>query len=84
MNSKTILLRYLRLALIDIRHEAQEIKSSKIYALSDLFHNLPSALDQNEVNYDTLLSGLKESAKSSKAVQEWLENNTPSTYEHDC
>jgi hypothetical protein len=79
MNSKDMLYRFLRLALIDIRHEAKEIESTKIAALSDLFHNLPSALGQNEVNYDKLLNELKERADSQKGLGEWLKNNTPSS-----
>lgn len=77
MGSKETLYRYLHLALIDIRHEANKIESVKVAALSDLFHNLPSALGAEQVNYDQLLNELKERAESQKGLSEWLKNNTP-------
>ena len=78
MQSKDALYKLLQLALIEIRHESQNNGDIKnISVLSDLFHNLPLALSQKDVNYDLLLSKLIEQASHNKGLSAWLKNNNP-------
>jgi hypothetical protein len=76
MTSKNTIYRLLRLALIEIRHEAQQGGDLKnIAALSDLFHNIPSALAADDVDYERLLSDLEIRASGNSGLTRWLTSN---------
>jgi hypothetical protein len=76
MSPKETIHKLLRLALIEIRHEAQQGGDFKnIAALSDLFHNIPLALAADDVDYERLLSDLETRASGDAGLTRWLTNN---------
>ena len=78
MDSKQALHKLLQLALIEIRHEAQHNGDVKnIAVLSDLFHNLPIALSQSNVDHDKLLGELTERSSHNKGLSAWFNSNNP-------
>ena len=75
MKAKKDLFRYLYLALIEIRHDANEREDKKTYALTNLLHTLPLNLAKEEVNYESLLEDLLKKASSDKNLVTWMQNN---------
>jgi hypothetical protein len=76
MSPKETIYKLLRLALIEIRHEAQNGGDVKnIAALSDLFHNIPSALAADDVNYEGLLDDLEAKVAGNAGLTRWLSHN---------
>lgn len=79
MDAKHALHRLLHLALIEIRFLAQtngDIKN--IAALSDLLHNLPLALSQENPDYNKILEEMVERASHNKNLKAWVINNSSS------
>ena len=78
MESRHILYELLQLAFIEIRDESQNNGDTKnIAALSDLFHNLPLALEIKDPDYDVLLNKLIKQASLNQGLSAWVKNNTP-------
>lgn len=73
-NHDDILYKLLNHILIEIREEAHNIGSKKIFHLSDLIHNIPMKLKDSDGNVrEKLLKDIEEEADR-KGVSKWLEN----------
>jgi len=75
MTTKHLLLRLLASALIEIREEGYEIQNKRVFALADLFHNVPGKLarvDRGEMTPDEIMKWLQERAQS-RGIEGWLE-----------
>ena len=75
MSTKKLLFELLYGVLIEIREEAVVLKSNKIKHLTDLFHNLPSELENENNSYDDILKNLISKSSENKNLQKWLEDN---------
>ncbi len=76
MNDKHHIHRLLQLALIEIRHEAQQGGDPRgIAALADLFHNVPLRLAQGDVDYGAVFNDLAERARGNEGLSAWLKAN---------
>jgi hypothetical protein len=72
MTDREILLELMFRAMIEIRADAYESKSTKAFKLADLFHNLPAQLLQ-ETDEREMLEQLRERARI-KGVEPWLDH----------
>lgn len=70
---KKILYKLLHQTLIEIRERAHEIKDKKIFALSDMMHNLPLTLLNDQNSYDDLLKTIEGKAEGHGA-KAWVDN----------
>lgn len=76
MDSKTLVCKLLHRAFLDVRIEAAEIQSDRIFAIADLFHVVPLQMERaehGELSYDEILKGLQNKSYQ-KNVLAWLEN----------
>jgi len=71
---KRLLFKVLYQVLIEIREEAYLIDNKKIHKLSDLTHNLPLGLLNEENESEELMKKLKLQAKS-LGLEKWLEGS---------
>jgi len=72
--------RLLYRALIDIRHEGRELKSSAVFGLADLFHTIPLELERaanGDIDYDDAFKQLLDIAKE-RNYERWIENQLES------
>jgi hypothetical protein len=76
MKAEDILYRILHWALVEIRYEATQAKNHKIFAISDLLHNLPLHLlrAQKEDDYKALLTNLEEITKDNEGLTELIDH----------
>ena len=75
MNTQEKLLRLIYFALIEIRYEAQIGGDlDKIAMLSDLMHNVPTALIGNH-DAEQVMKCLEGKASENPAQEHWLNNN---------
>ena len=76
MDSRQKIYRLLRLALLEIRHlSSNGDQARSIYALSDLMHNIPSALCQQEPDFDKIWQGIIARASGNSGLLRWVEAN---------
>ena len=70
MKSKETLYRILFWALVEVRHEATEVKNHKIFAITHTFHNLPLYLLKatTEEDYEKLLAEVEEMTKDNEGL----------------
>lgn len=71
--NKIYLYQLLYSALIQIREDAYQKKNKKVFWISNLLHNLPSQLMQNDADYKKILNQIVEDAEHYK-MGEWLKN----------
>ena len=72
-DDKATFYRLLYQTLIEIRERAHEIEDKKIFALSDMMHNLPMMLLNDRNSYEDLLSNIEGRAEEHGAKL-WLDN----------
>ena len=77
---KVYLYSLLSSALIQIREDAHENRNKKVFWISNLLHNLPKQLLDENVNYEEILNELKSKAAHDQ-IDRWLENELDSTSE---
>jgi hypothetical protein len=71
---KVLLYRLLYDALIEMRYEAHEGRTDKLFCLANLFHNLPLQLERmerGEVTHEEVMSELQAHAERI-AMTQWL------------
>ena len=73
MEDKEKLLRIIHLAFLEIREEAHEIENKKIFFISNLLHNLPLLLKNENANYKELLESLRKDVAHYN-MERWLED----------
>ncbi|MEO0553896.1 MAG: hypothetical protein AAF149_11880 [Bacteroidota bacterium] len=71
--NKIYLYELLYSALIQIREDAYEKKNKKVFWISNLLHNLPAQLMQDDVDYEKILEKIIKKAEHDK-MGEWLNN----------
>ena len=74
--TKKMLHRLLFDALIDMRVRGYESGDEAIFALSDMFHNVPlqlDGLDRNELSVQDILQEVRERARRHHDAEGWLE-----------
>ncbi len=74
--TKDLLLRLLASALIEIREEGYEMQNKRVFALADLFHNVPGQLERmerGEKTPDEIMQWLQERARY-RGIERWLEH----------
>lgn len=74
--TKKMLYRLLFDALIDMRVRGYESGDEAIFALSDMFHNVPlqlDGLDRNELSVQDILQEVRERARRHHDAEGWLE-----------
>lgn len=56
--------------MVEIRSEAVEVKTNKIFAIAHTFHNLPLRLlaAKTEADYETLLAEVEEMTKDNEGL----------------
>lgn len=75
MTTKQLLFRLLALALIELREEGYEIQNTKVFALADLFHNVPGQLERverEETTPEDIMRWLRAHAQR-RGIEGWLE-----------
>ena len=75
--TKQMLYRLLSDALIDIRLRGYQSGDKAVFALSDMFHNLPSELDrleQGELSVEDVLKHIRECAQRHDDAEGWLDH----------
>src|SRR5688572_29915505 len=71
-DDKTIFYRLLYQTLIEVRERAHEIEDKKVFALSDMMHNLPMILLNDRNSYEDLLRKLGGGVKDNRPNR-WFE-----------
>jgi hypothetical protein len=75
MDDREALFRLLYLALLEMRVQGHESHNKVVFHLADLFHNLPSRLQEvteGKATYAEVMAFLRESAKE-KHCERWME-----------
>ncbi|MBO0936482.1 hypothetical protein J2I47_08000 [Fibrella sp. HMF5335] len=85
MKAQDTLYKLLHWALVEIRYEATEVKSNKIFSISNALHNLPLQLLtlEQETDYETLLSELEEQIKNNEGLSGLLAHVRRTAKNHD-
>ena len=75
MTTRHLLFRLLASALIEMREEGYEIQNKRVFALADLFHNVPGQLERmerGETTPEEIIKWLQERARY-RGIEGWLE-----------
>lgn len=72
-DDKKILYKLLYQTLIEIRERAHEIEDNKIFVLSDMMHNLPLMLMNDQSSYEDLFRTIEGKA-AGHGAKAWLDN----------
>ena len=75
LGTRTLLLRLAHRALLDLRYEAYEAGNERVYALADLFHNIPLQLEsvlQGNETYEGVITWLRQKAERRAGDAAWF------------
>ena len=76
MNSKTLVLKLLARALLEIRIASHEGNSRMAFEIADIFHNVPYQIERiqgSDGNYQEIVDGLEMRCEQ-KGMKSWLQN----------
>ncbi|MCD8451441.1 hypothetical protein LNI90_05020 [Tenacibaculum dicentrarchi] len=75
MTSKEKIYRILYLGLLEIRSDSNISGDKKTFEISNLLHNLPLKLQNEDLDYDEIIENLSKSSEHNKGLLNWLKSN---------